>query len=481
MNMPAQSGHPLTVRTKVVYGVGALVDSIKTFSFTTFLLFYYTTVLGLPGALLGAAMSIGLVWDASVDPLIGHLSDRTTARFGRRHSFMLAGAVLAGLSFIAVFNPPIGLSMGRLFAWLMLSSLCLRSTNSMFMVPYWALGAELAPDYHERTSISGYRAGAVLVGTVLVTTAAFLVFLRNGQSGAEAARFAAGSYRSMGVAFGIVMTIVGLIATLGTRHERSRLATGVSAPARGVTLLRSIADALRDRPFRVLVLSSALSVMASAINAALALHFLTYHARIEASEGLTSYFVAFYTGALAGVLVWVRATRAIEKSRAYALAMLATAIVMSAGYWLVGPGRPFGTGALGVIVVGNALAGFFGIAGAVIVPSMMADITARHEGETGSGREGIFFGVYSFGQQISGGLAVLTASLLVDRFAGLVPAQVTQSPATVERLVMISNVLPSALLVAAGLVALQYRVTRERAAERLPDELAVMAEGTQRT
>src|SRR5215217_5534180 len=77
--------------TKLAYGIGGLSDSVKTFGFTTFLLFYYTTVLGLPSALLGLAMGAGLVWDAVVDPLIGHLSDRTNVRFGRRHTFMLAG------------------------------------------------------------------------------------------------------------------------------------------------------------------------------------------------------------------------------------------------------------------------------------------------------------------------------------------------------------------------------------------------------
>src|SRR5262249_36946237 len=200
--------------TKVAYGVGALSDSIKTFSFMTFLLFYYTTVLGLPGTLLGVAMSVGLVWDAAVDPLIGHLSDRATVKFGRRHTFMLVGALCAGVSFIAVFNPPSGLSTGALFAWLMVSSLCLRSGNSLFVVPYYALGAELATDYDERTLISGYRAAAVLAGTLLAIAAAFLVFLPREGAGQDGSTFDAGSHASMGVAFGVTMIAAGLAATL---------------------------------------------------------------------------------------------------------------------------------------------------------------------------------------------------------------------------------------------------------------------------
>jgi Na+/melibiose symporter-like transporter len=109
----------------------------------------------------------------------------------------------------------------------------------------------------------------------------------------------------------------------------------------------------------------------------------------------------------------------------------------------------------------NALAGFFGAATAVLVPSMMADVTAHDEVRTGRRRDGVFFGIYSFGQQFSSGLAVLIAGVLVDHFAGLVPAQAAQSAATVERLAMISNLLPAVILAAAGIIALRYRLTRK--------------------
>jgi GPH family glycoside/pentoside/hexuronide:cation symporter len=476
MSIPSADGNPVSLVTKLAYGIGALSDSIKTFSFTTFLLFYYTTILGLPGGLLGLAMSVGLVWDAAVDPLIGHVSDRATVRFGRRHSFMLVGAVCAGASFIAVFNPPSGLSIGALFAWLMVSSLCVRSSNSLFMVPYSALGAELTTDYHERTSISGYRAALVLGGTLLATAVAFLVFLPNNAAAGADAKLARAGYASIGVVFGLAMTIVGLAATLGTLGERPRLASASTGAPGSLGLSSAVLGTLRDRSFRVLLWTSMLSVTAATINAGLALHFLTYHARVVASQAVTAYFGAFYAGALGGVLVWVRLTRWIEKHHVYAATTVSTALVISAGYWLVGEGRPFGTGHLAPLVVLNGLAGFFGIALAVIGPSMLADVTAQDERHAGQRRDGIFFGVYSFGQQLSSGFAVLIAGVLVDRFAGLVPAQAEQSATTVERLAMISSVLPAMILAGAGVLALRYRLTR-REAQSVEREMTVRGSG----
>ena len=447
--------------TKLAYSVGALSDSIKTLSFTMFLLFYYTTVLGLPGSLLALAMALGLVWDAAVDPWIGHLSDRAKLRFGRRHGFMLVGALCAGASFIAVFNPPSRLSTGALFAWLMVSSFCLRTSNSLFMVPYYALGSELTTDYHERTSISGYRVGTVLAGTLVALGAAFLVFLPNDTQTGVDSKFAPGGYASMGLAFGAVMIVAGLVATVGTLHERPRLPSSSIAATGGSRLRRSMLSAFRDPSFRALVSSSALCAMATAINAALAMHFLTYHARIDASRSFTLYFAALYVGAIAGVSIWVRVTRWIEKSHVYAATTLLTALVISSGYWLVGEGRLFGTGHSLVLILMNGVAGFFGSAIAVLVPSMMADVTAYDETRSGRRSDGVFFGIYSFAQQFSSGLAVLVAGLLVDHFAGLVPAQAAQSATTVERLAMISNVLPAVILTGASALALRYRLTRK--------------------
>jgi glycoside/pentoside/hexuronide:cation symporter, GPH family len=451
------------VMTKLAYGIGALSDSVKTFGFTTFLLFYYTTVLGLPGALLGLAMSVGLTYDATIDPFIGHLSDRATFRFGRRHTFMLIGSICAGTSFIAVFNPPAGLSTGVLFAWLIATSFLLRTSNSVFMVPYYALGSELAADYHERTSVSAYRAGVIFAGTLLTTAAAFLVYLPSNTASAEDAKFLRHSYASLGVALGVVMIATALVATIGTLHTRVRLAGSAGADEK-MPFGRTIASTLRDPSFRVLFVATCLSFMATAINAALAFHYLTYFARID-TRGVTIYMMALYGGALTGVFVWARVSKFIEKQYTFAATTIVTALVMSAGYWLVGEGRPFGTGAVPVLAAGIAVAGFFIAAGGVLAPSMLADITAQDERLHGRRRDGSFFGVYSLGMQFSGGVAVLIAGVLVDRFAGLIPGQPEQSAVTAERIALISNVIPALLLFAAGVFAFRYRL-RQRDLEQ---------------
>ena len=62
---------------------------------------------------LGAEMdSLAILWIAApltgliIQPIIGHFSDKTWSRFGRRRPYFLAGAVLASLALFIMPNSP---------------------------------------------------------------------------------------------------------------------------------------------------------------------------------------------------------------------------------------------------------------------------------------------------------------------------------------------------------------------------------------
>ena len=121
-----------------------------------FMLFFYNSVMGLPSALVGIGLASSLVFDAVLDPYIGHISDRTRHRFGRRHAFMLPGALIAGPCFFLLFSPPRSLGHPGLFVWLLACSIGLRAASAVYRIPYLSLGAELSRDYDDRTKHHGH-------------------------------------------------------------------------------------------------------------------------------------------------------------------------------------------------------------------------------------------------------------------------------------------------------------------------------------
>ena len=88
------------------YGLGGMTFSVKEAAYSTFVLLFYTQVLGLAGTAAGIALAVAVIFDAVSDPVIGAWSDRLESRWGRRHPFMVAGTLPMGLGFIGLFTVP---------------------------------------------------------------------------------------------------------------------------------------------------------------------------------------------------------------------------------------------------------------------------------------------------------------------------------------------------------------------------------------
>jgi len=440
----------------VAYGIGEIAVTIAMVVFGLFILFFYTSVMQLPATLAGIGSAAGLVGDALIDPYIGYRSDNHRSRLGRRHGFMLVGALLTGVTFWLLLSPPRGLGTAGLFAWLLGSTLLFRFGGALFRIPYLSLGAELSQDYHERTRVVGARSFFGLLGTLAAATLSFVLFFPNRVPGVDPKLDYAG-YPRMGLLFGLAMTVAGLWAVFGTRGHR-----GAGAPARGAEerrFLHGFASAWGNRAFRSVWLALTLFFLGVVLNAALAIHYFTWYVRIGESTVLGRLQLAFYVGALVGVVPWVRAARRSEKKSLCLVALLVTAALMALATLLFGEGRLFGTGDPRPLLLGNLLAGAFAAALWVLPGSMLADVADEDELRTGQRREGLFFGLLNFGEKVAAGAALLLAGVLLDVFVGFVPGQ-AQSAEAVSRIGLLFGILPAAILGAAAIAIGAYRLHR---------------------
>jgi len=447
----------LSFAQKLIYGVGGISDAVKSLAFGLFLLFYYTSVRGVKGTMVGAVMSMSLIWDALIDPLIGRISDRLPAG-RRRHTPMLIGSVVMGAAFYAIFNPPAALNEQALLIWLFGFNLLLRTAQSAFTVPYWAFGAELTPNYDERTVLTAMRTACTLAGTMATAVLSFVLFF-------PGSRFEPAGYSLMGASLAAVMTVSTLITVAGSWSWKvSRLKPAHDERQRPpfVTELRS---ALQSRSFCAIALSSGLFFLSAVLNATVAVHYLTYYAGLTDSRSTSVFQGSFYIAALAGAGLWVLLTRKIEKRQAYTAATFSTAVIMLLAWLLVGENSLAGKGNIVALAVGNALAGLFASAVWILPSSMLADVLDEYEARTGRRSEGTLFGLQSLTMQLGGSIAVILSGILLDHYAGLVPGAEIQSSETARRLGVIYGAVPAGLLAAAGILSMFYRLDRRRVLE----------------
>ena len=457
----------LTVRIKATAGAGQLVESISTALVATFLFFYYTALLGLPGSLVGAATAVTLLIDAIADPLLGSISDNARSRWGRRAPFMLVGAPLVALGLGLIFTPPHGLSTWGLFAWLVGTSLLLRFAVSIFHVPFLALGAELSEDYVERSSVVAWRTAFSIAGPVAILVLGYGVFL----GGPLGLRHAQGYAPLAWSAAGMIL-VGGLVAVLGVR----RFAGGLPVGARtgGVLhrrLLKELTEIFNNPSFRVmfscLVLFFAAQGMASNMNQ----YMNVFVWRISSAQILLV-TLCLFAGLVVGVPVAAILGRRLEK-KTVAMVGFSTFCVAQgglSGLRALGLFTPTGAAVVGPLALNTMLAGvglaFVTIAGG----SMMADCADEHDFLFGARREGLYFAGLSFAAKAASGLGALMAGVALDaiHFPKMAAAQGVASRLTPTMLThLVWSAGPTAAvvsLVGTGILWF-YRIDRRRHAE----------------
>jgi len=117
----------------------------------------YQLAIGIDPAILGFAMGIPRLVDAITDPIMGHISDNTHSRFGRRRPYIFIGAILSSLLFVLMWMPPVFLGTGWIAGYFLLISILYYIAYTVFAIPWGALGLELTEDYNERTKVQAFN------------------------------------------------------------------------------------------------------------------------------------------------------------------------------------------------------------------------------------------------------------------------------------------------------------------------------------
>ena len=90
-------------------------------------------------------------------------------RVGAAAAVYLSGGIFAGLFFSALWLCPRGLTSTGYLTWFIAASLLYYMMLSLFCVPWYALGYELAPNYDERTRLMAFPSILGPVGQIFVS------------------------------------------------------------------------------------------------------------------------------------------------------------------------------------------------------------------------------------------------------------------------------------------------------------------------
>jgi len=469
---PRASRVPL--RIKLAYGSGSIADGAKNAAFNSFLLYYYTAVLGLPGTLSGLAIFLALCVDAITDPLVGSISDNFASRWGRRHPFMYAAALPMGLCFLALFDPPDGLGTHGLFLWLTTFAIGVRLFLTFYMVPSGALAPEMTTHYDERTTLVSFRWMLGWLGSLSVTGAGWFWFFADSADGIDG-RLEAANYPALGL-YGCVLVATAILVSSAGTHT---LIPALRRPLRagrlfsGVRFASEVRNALANRSYRTLLAASLFSAAALGVQEVFGTYLFTYFWEFR-SEQLGTLALLAVIPVFAGVALARPVSERLDKRRA-AIALASFAVLfnpVAVALRLLGVLPENGEPLLFWLVAGHGgLMVLVAIQIGILYSSMIMDSVDENELATGLRQEGIFVSAIAFTGKAVSGLGNFLGGFLLDLIGFPRGAEQAAVGAVPEQQVMLLGLLhgPGLMLLYLGSLFFlaRYRISRERYREIL--------------
>jgi GPH family glycoside/pentoside/hexuronide:cation symporter len=429
----------LSRKTKIIYGAGDLGFSLTSTIVGAYFLFFLMDVVHLKPALAGIAILIGKTWDYVNDPLIGHISDRTRSRWGRRRPFLLFGAIPFALAFIMMWYIPPFTSNVALVAYYALAYVVFDAAATFVYMPYFALTPELTEDYDERTSLTSYRMFFSIFGSLLAFTIPLMIVGTFTPENASRVVL-------MAVFFGVMSALPLWLVFFNTKERESYISK--EKPK----MLPALKAAFKNRPFVFGAIIYLLTWICMDIIQAVILFFVKYVLRLEGQSDLVMALI-FVTGIIA-LPLWEYASRRMEKRKAFAVGVAFMAAVLMVLITL-GAGAPFW-----MVVVLCILAGV-GVSAAHVLPwAILPDAIEWDEYTTGERHEGVFYSLITLMQKVASSIAIPLTAVLLD-VTNYVPNAAEQPASALLGIRLLMGPIPALLLTIAIVFALKYPLDRD--------------------
>lgn len=452
----------LPVREKIAYGIGSANDVWGNWLFPAMIWTVFNIHLKIDPAIIGLILLVNRLVDAVSDPVFGWLSDNTRSRFGRRRPYIMVGSIFSGLCFMGMFwfiQDDWGNSENwydnTYFWYLTFASGVLITAVSCFNMPYQSLGAELTPDYNERTSVFAFRGALQKIFEIATFGAAAFVTLEcwNGDILWGAKIYA--------IIIGFLMMIVGLITFLGVKEHYYEKVVKSKQEATGI--IETLTGALKCPPFRA-QLAMALSYgIGTSMLGTLGYYITIYYVlQGNVADGAQWTLGMGFAGTVlgfAGIPIFASIAQKYGKRKGMMAVQIISIVVFAVCWFLYNPENPW----LQLLAAG--LIAFTSAAFWMLYGALGADVIDYDELETGKRREGAFSACGSYLMKIGLAIGAFGGGLVLKWTGFDAELGAAQAPETLTNMRIAFSVIPITSLIVAFLFLLSFGLTPKKSAE----------------
>ena len=470
----------LRIRDLWSYASGEGASSITMNGISGFAMLFYTQIMGMSPELVGIAFAVGTIYDAITDPLMGTVSDRTRSRFGRRHPYMLLGGVtMTVFFFLHWFVPESFQGEQRLFAYLIVINLLIKTAFTVFVVPFTALGFEMCVTDEDRARIQGVRFGFNMIMNVLFTGLGWILFFPDGV--AEDGSMVDGTkivenFHRMGMVLSgsaVLLVCICVATTFRFANKSEQAIEDATMRDHFNAFIHDLKDVYSDKFVWFVFGFFGLAQFAMMVVSQVQMFTYVEYMRFSSLEKTVVHTGGMF-GFMAGSFLLGSLVQRLDKKKTGYCAMaiaasgcIALLAIFSGG--LMDPqaymlftdyqGQAFHLSALVFGVLQSLWWGGCGILVPLAV-AMIADLSAIKKCKTGEVTEGRYAAGLSFFLKASSALGMLVTGYIL-KGVGYISGAEMQSPETLERLALMTFIVGPLLMILSYFVLRKYPITHK--------------------
>jgi GPH family glycoside/pentoside/hexuronide:cation symporter len=457
------------------YAIGDGTFSITMNGMNNFAMIYLTQILGLGAKWASLAISIAIFWDALTNPVMGHISDNTRTRWGRRHPFIMIGGLLAAVMFVLFWTVPQRFgSTGLMFAAAMGLNLLIRTMLAVYMVPYTALGFEICPDYDDRSRLQGVRFFVNQTTNFVFGAMAWSLFFQeqvNSAGETVDGSLITANYTKMAITLAVSIAVMVLACCWGTRRfAADNRAETVQSKNLGA-IWAGFADIFKDRLAVRVFIFFVVSQFAMMLMGQTQMFTYIFYMKFSAFEKTVVHGAGMLTFAFCSLNLSKVVNRLDKKPAGY----IGMALAMVGGLGLMGvfsggllapqqmPFSLFGKEVhLSTLVFGLLQMCWWGGCG-LVVPlssSMIADVAAINEAKTGLKKNATYAAVFTFCSKAAGSIGIVICGVIISA-AGIVSGAKVQTAEAARNIALLCFLSGPLVMLLAMALLHTYPVNRK--------------------
>lgn len=285
---------------KLGYGLGGAANNVIWTGISTFLVFFYTDVLGVAAGIIGTILFVSRILDGISDVIAGVLIDRTKSRHGKARPWLLWLAVPFAVAAVLLFTVPGGGDTMMLIYIAVTYNVALLIYTAV-EIPHGTLGALITEDQHQRSILNVAKMTGAYVAIIAISnvTVPLVDLLGGGQRG----------WIGTFVLYGVLAAAI-YFFTFSTTTERAG-ADGQRGDQPRPSVGKSIQALLRNKYWALVTALLLLMYIYNAITSGVAIYYATYVLGSSTMVGLV--ITALTLATLAGMAFVLPITRRFGK------------------------------------------------------------------------------------------------------------------------------------------------------------------------